>query len=93
MYGSLPGAEPLTGASFWTDVADAEERLRVALSEVYAYYGGNEPMLANVLRDAPLDPEAQENMVSFDQYWEAMRDAMADAFGQAASSMKCCLLP
>ena len=37
--------------------------------------------MTNVLRDAPLDPVAQENMVSFYQYWEAMRDALADAFG------------
>jgi AcrR family transcriptional regulator len=72
---------PLPELPFWADVADAEERLRVALSEVYAYYGHNEPMLANVLRDAQLDPIAQENMVSFYQYWEAMRDALADAFG------------
>lgn len=72
---------PLPEPPFWADVADAEERLRVALSEVYAYYGHNEPMLANVLRDAQLDPIAQENMVSFYQYWEAMRDALADAFG------------
>src|ERR671921_2847648 len=71
---------PLPDPPFWADVADAEERLRVALSEVYAYYAGNEAMLANVLRDAPLDPVAQENMVSFYQYWEAMRDALADAF-------------
>jgi len=72
---------PLPEPPFWADVVDAEERLRVALSEVYAYYAGNEAMLSNVLRDAPLDPVAQENMVSFYQYWEAMRDALADAFG------------
>jgi AcrR family transcriptional regulator len=72
---------PLPEPPFWADVADAEERLRVALSEVYAYYAGNEAMLANVLRDAQLDPIAQENMESFYQYWEAMRDALADAFG------------
>jgi hypothetical protein len=72
---------PLPEPPFWADIADAEERLRVALSEVYAYYGGNEPMLANVLHDAPLDLVAQENMVSFYQYWDAMRDALAGAFG------------
>ncbi len=72
---------PLPEPPFWADVADAEERLRVALSEVYAYYSRNEAMLANVLRDAPLDPVAQENMASFYQYWEAMRDALAEAFG------------
>jgi AcrR family transcriptional regulator len=71
---------PLPEPPFWADVSDAEERLRVALSEVYAYYGDNEAMLANALRDAPLDPVAQENMASFYQYWETMRDALADAF-------------
>ena len=72
---------PLPEPPFWADVADAEERLRVALSEVYAYYAGNEAMLSNVLRDAPLNPVAQETMASFYQYWEAMRDALAEAFG------------
>jgi len=71
---------PLPEPPFWADVADAEERLRVALSEVYAYYSRNEAMLSNILRDAPLDPIAQESMVSFYQYWEAMRDALTDAF-------------
>lgn len=71
---------PLPEPPFWAGVANAEERLRVALREVYSYYGGNEAMLANVLRDAELDPAAQESMVSFYQYWESMRDALTDAF-------------
>ena len=71
---------PLPESPFWADVADAEERLTVALSEVYAYYSRNEAMVSNVLRDAPLDPIAQESMVSFYRYWEAMRDALTDAF-------------
>src|SRR5919107_3773322 len=40
---------PLPEPPFWAEVADAEERLRVALSEVYAYYEGNEALLTNVL--------------------------------------------
>jgi AcrR family transcriptional regulator len=72
---------PVPEPSSWADIAVAEERLRVALSDVYAYYSGNEAMLSNALRDAPLDPVAQETMVSFYQYWEAMRDALADAYG------------
>jgi AcrR family transcriptional regulator len=71
---------PVPEPSSWADVADAEERLRVALSEVYAYYSGNEAMVSNVLRDAALDPIAQETMVSFYQYWETVRDVIADAF-------------
>jgi AcrR family transcriptional regulator len=71
---------PLPDLSPWAEVVDPEERMRRALSEVYAYYSRTEAMMSNVLRDAPLDPIAQENMVSFYQYWEAMRDAIADAF-------------
>jgi AcrR family transcriptional regulator len=71
---------PVPEPSSWTGIADAEERLRVALSEVYAYYSGNEAMVSNVLRDAALDPIVQEIMVPFDQYWETVRDIIADAF-------------
>ena len=71
---------PVPEPSSWADIADAEERLRVALSEVYAYYSGNEAMVSNVLRDAALDPIVQEIMVPFDQYWETVRDTIADAF-------------
>ena len=71
---------PVPEPSSWGDVADAEERLRVALSEVYAYYSGNEAMVSNVLRDAALDPTVQEIMVPFDQYLETVRDVIADAF-------------
>ena len=71
---------PVPEPSSWADIADAEERLRVALSEVYAYYSGNEAMVSNVLRDAALDPIVQETMVSFDQYWETVRDVIAEAF-------------
>jgi AcrR family transcriptional regulator len=71
---------PVPEPSSWTDIADAEERLRVALSEVYAYYSGNEAMVSNVLRDAELDPIVQEIMVPFDQYWETVRDVIAGAF-------------
>ena len=71
---------PVPEPSSWADISDAEERLRVALSEVYAYYSGNEAMVSNVLRDAALDPIVQEIMVPFDQYWETVRDVIADAF-------------
>ena len=71
---------PVPEPSSWADIADAEERLRVALSEVYAYYSGNEAMVSNVMRDAALDPIVQEIMVPFDQYWETVRDVIADAF-------------
>jgi AcrR family transcriptional regulator len=71
---------PLPDPSFWVEISGPEERLREALSEVYAYYRGNEAMLTNVLRDMPFDPVLQENNVLLFRHWEAMRDAIADAF-------------
>src|SRR5918999_1996873 len=48
-------SNPLPEPSSWADVARPEQRLRVALSEVYAYFSREEAMLSNVLRDTPLD--------------------------------------
>jgi AcrR family transcriptional regulator len=71
---------PLPDPSRWEEISEPEERLRGALSEVYAYYQGNEAMLTNVLRDMPFDPVLQENNVLLFRHWEAMRDTIADAF-------------
>jgi AcrR family transcriptional regulator len=73
---------PLPDPSRWAEITGPEERLRRALSEVYAWYGygGNEALLTNVLRDTPLDPVLQENNVFLFRVWEAMRDTIADAF-------------
>jgi AcrR family transcriptional regulator len=73
--------DPLPDPSRWAGISGPEERLRRALSEVYAYYGGNEALLTNVLRDAPSDPVLRENNVFLFRHWEAMRDTIADAFG------------
>ena len=71
---------PLPDPSRWAEISGPEERLRMALSEVYAWYGGNEALLTNVLRDTPLDPVLQENNVFLFRLWEAMRDTIAYAF-------------
>ena len=71
---------PLPDPSRWAEISGPEERLRRALSEVYAWYGGNEALLTNVLRDTPLDPVLQENNLFLFRLWEAMRDTIADAF-------------
>jgi AcrR family transcriptional regulator len=40
----------------WARIADPDERLRRALTELYAWYVWGEPMLANVTRDAAAVP-------------------------------------
>jgi AcrR family transcriptional regulator len=71
---------PLPDPSRWAEIPEPEERMRRALSEVYAYYGRTEAMLSNVLRDTPSDPVAQENNVFLFRHWEALRDTIADPF-------------
>ncbi len=41
----------------WSDVAAPEQRLGIALRELYAYYRRNEVLLGNVLRDMAVMPE------------------------------------
>lgn len=47
---------PLPDLVDWAAVADPEERLRVALSELYAWYEGGQEMLEKTARDAALVP-------------------------------------
>jgi AcrR family transcriptional regulator len=71
---------PLPDPSAWVEIPDAEERMRRALSEVYAYYFETEAMMSNVLRDGQLDPRGQESMAMLYQHWGRMRDTIAEAF-------------
>lgn len=72
---------PFPEPSCWAEITNPEERMRHALSEVYAYYSRTEAMMSNVLRDvAVMGADAQENMAFLYRHWEAMRDTIADAF-------------
>jgi AcrR family transcriptional regulator len=51
---------PLPDAEAWRAITDPEQRLRHGLAELYRYYQANEPMLANVLRDAEVHPLTRE---------------------------------
>jgi AcrR family transcriptional regulator len=46
----------------WRDIADAEQRLRQALAELYAYFRRNETILANVARDIALVLEQMDGL-------------------------------
>jgi len=52
----------------WTAIPDRDARVRTAVSELYAYYDGNEQMLANNLRDAvdvPLLAEVMQGLTDY----------------------------
>lgn len=66
-----PPPDPLA----WSSIEDPGERLRVALGELYAFYGRTAPMLENLLRDQDL-PLVRERFGAFRDYLQAVRDAL-----------------
>jgi AcrR family transcriptional regulator len=57
---------PFPDPSGWTDVADPRVRLVTGLEELYGWYGSNQGMLENVLRDAYVVPSLGQLM---DDFW------------------------
>ena len=71
---------PLPDPDLWAQIVDPEERLRVALAELYAYFRSRERILANVLRDAEGEAEANANvrevLKPMAARWERMREVL-----------------
>jgi AcrR family transcriptional regulator len=62
---------PLPDIEKWAALHDPDARLHRALSELYAYYEGAEPMLVNILRDLDAMEVVQHEFAPFEQYMEA----------------------
>jgi AcrR family transcriptional regulator len=67
---------PAPDPSTWAAVEDPEERLRIALTEIYAFYRSTEGMTGNLLRDFPDSPVLQEAAAPFIAYWQTVREAL-----------------
>jgi AcrR family transcriptional regulator len=69
-------ANPPPDLAAWSAIEPPDERLRVALAELYAYYRRTERMLDNLFRDETTVPLVQERFAAFRGYFEAARDAL-----------------
>jgi len=67
---------PLPDLAGWARLRDRDERLRVALTELYAFYDSAEPMLANLLRDLDLVEAVREQFAMFLEYMQAAHDIL-----------------
>jgi len=79
-------ANPPPDPAAWVGIAEPEERLRNALTEVYAYYGRNERLLANFAVDAQLNPNVREAGEPIFRYWEGVRDVLAAAWASGGQN-------
>jgi len=60
----------------WAAITDADERLSLALGELYAYFGRTERMLENLSRDEATVPIVAERFGAFHLYFDAARDTL-----------------
>jgi AcrR family transcriptional regulator len=68
-------ANPPPDLQAWSTIEDPYERLKVALAELYAYFGRTEQMLENLLRDEQL-PLVRERFGALRDYFVAARDTL-----------------
>jgi AcrR family transcriptional regulator len=69
-------ANPPPDLGAWSAIENPDERLRVALEELYAFYRRTAPMLDNLFRDETTVPLVQERFAAFRGYFEAARDTL-----------------
>jgi AcrR family transcriptional regulator len=67
---------PLPDLSAWLEIGDADERLAVALGELYSFYARAERMLENMLRDEQTMPLVAERFAAVRAYFEAAQNTL-----------------
>jgi AcrR family transcriptional regulator len=63
-------ANPWPDLGSWREIRDPQERLELALDELYAYYERTEPMFSNALRDAEVVDFARDAMAPLQAFLE-----------------------
>ena len=69
-------ANPPPRMDLWSATEDPDERLGIALAELYTFYRQTEPMLDNLFRDETTTPLVQERFADFRGYIDAARDTL-----------------
>jgi AcrR family transcriptional regulator len=69
-------ANPPPDLALWSALKDPDERLRLALEELYTFYGRTEPMLDNLFRDEKTMPVVEERFAAFRDYLAAALDTL-----------------
>jgi AcrR family transcriptional regulator len=69
-------AHPLPDLKCWSAIRDPEERLQVALRELYSWFERGEYMLEKTTRDAPVVAALQPAMAASAKWFEAAADVL-----------------
>lgn len=74
-------ANPPPNLEDWAAIADPDERLAAALSELYAYYRGTQRMFTNLFRDEDRVPDVKRTFASFRAYIGMATDVLVRGRG------------
>jgi AcrR family transcriptional regulator len=69
-------ANPPPDPSRWAAVEDPDERLEMALEDLYGFFRRTELMLANLIRDEPTNENVRRHFAAFHGYMDAARDVL-----------------
>jgi AcrR family transcriptional regulator len=69
-------ANPLPDVSVWSRIESPDERLGVAVREMFAFYGRTQSMLENLFRDEMTVPLVRERFAAFRGYFVGARDTL-----------------
>jgi AcrR family transcriptional regulator len=81
-------ANPPPDLAAWAVIGEPEERLGVALLEMYGYYGRTQAMLENLLRDEATVPSVAERFAAFHGFLAAARDVLMTGRGLRGGARK-----
>jgi AcrR family transcriptional regulator len=71
-------AHPLPDLDEWTAIREPDERLRIALNELYAWFARGEYMLEKTTRDAALVPAMQPAVAAMGQWFGAAAETLME---------------
>jgi AcrR family transcriptional regulator len=69
-------ANPVPDLGAWAAVEDPDQRLRIALGELYAYFRRTEGMMVNLYRDEALVPTVKASFSRFRGYLEGAQETL-----------------
>jgi AcrR family transcriptional regulator len=70
-------ANPLPDIERWRTISDPDQRLALALDEIYAFFERTEPMFNNILRDADLVAAVRPALAPLEGYLTAATEILA----------------
>jgi AcrR family transcriptional regulator len=76
-------ANPPPDLETWAAIDDPDERLRIGLAQLYAFYRRTHAMMDNLHRDEAIVPTVQRTFSNFRGYLAAARDALLRGRGRA----------